>query len=125
MGRQMVSVSQRPRSTAKKKFVPIPRFLSPFRELLVAAQIRMLLVTRGACSPPINMRNEGSHFWIWDRLCSSHIQFVLCGGRKVKGTGNPIPLRERTALKVVGQRFCGLIDRVGAPVGDYWSDWLP
>jgi hypothetical protein len=27
----MVSVSPRPRSTAKKRFVPIPRFLSPFR----------------------------------------------------------------------------------------------
>jgi hypothetical protein len=32
------------------------------------------------------MRDEGSHFRVWDRLCSSHIQFVLCGERKVKST---------------------------------------
>ena len=48
------------------------------------------------------MRDEGSHFRIWDRLCSSDIHFVLCGERKVKGAVGPIPLRERTTLKVDG-----------------------
>src|SRR5271166_1535946 len=86
----------------------------------------MLLDARGgACSLPIRMRDEGSHFRIWDRLCSSDIQFVLCGERKVIGAGNPIPLRERTTLNVDGISLCRIVDRVGAPVGDYLSDWLP
>jgi 3-dehydroquinate dehydratase len=62
----------------------------------------MLLVTRGACSLPIQMRDEGSHFRILDRLCGSDIQFVLCGERKVIGAVDPIPLRERATLNVDG-----------------------
>jgi hypothetical protein len=80
---------------------------------------------RSRCSLPIHMRDEGSHFRIWDRLCSSDIQFVLCGERKVIGAVDPIPLRERTTLNVDGISLCRIVDRVGAPKGDYLSDWLP
>ena len=69
----------------------------------------------GARSLPIQMRNDGSHFWILDRLCSSDIQFVLCGEHKVKiGAVEPIPLRERTTLNVEGISLCRIVDRVGA-----------
>ena len=71
------------------------------------------------------MRDEGSHFRILDRLCSSDIQFVLCGERKVIGAVDPIPLRERTTLNVDGISLCRIVDRVGPPLGDYLSDWLP
>jgi len=71
------------------------------------------------------MRDEGSHLRIWDRICSSNIQFVLRGKRDVQGAVGPIPLRERTTLNVDGISLCRIVDRVGAPLGDYLSDWLP
>jgi hypothetical protein len=65
------------------------------------------------------MRDEGSHLRIWDRICSSNIQFVLRGKRDVQGAVGPIPLRERTTLNVDGISLCRIVDRVGAPLGDY------
>jgi hypothetical protein len=79
----------------------------------------------GACSLPIQMRDDGAQRRILDRSLHNYIQFVLCGERKVKGAVGPIPLRERTALDVDGISLCRIVDRVGAPVGDYLSDWLP
>jgi hypothetical protein len=48
----------------------------------------------------IYMGNEGPHFRIADRFCSSDIQFVLCRKPKVIDAADPISLRERTTLKV-------------------------
>ena len=85
----------------------------------------MLLATRGACSLPIYMRDEWSHFRIWDRLCSSDIQFVLCGERKVIGAVDPIPLRERTAINVNGLGFRRLIDRIRPEKAAHLPDRCP
>jgi hypothetical protein len=58
------------------------------------------------CSLPIHMRDERSHLRILDRLCSSDIQLVRCGERKVKSALVPIPLWERTTLNVDGISLC-------------------
>jgi hypothetical protein len=51
------------------------------------------------------MGDEGAPRRIRDRLRESYNQIIICKELNLNGTVNPIPLRERTALNVVGQRF--------------------
>jgi hypothetical protein len=63
------------------------------------------------------MGEDGTKHRILDRLCESYNQIILRGKRHGNGEVHPIPLRERTALNVVGEGLIGFINRVGAKMG--------
>jgi hypothetical protein len=71
------------------------------------------------------MRDVGAQRWILDRNLHNEIQFALRGARNDNGAVNPIPLRERFPLNVVGQGLCRLVNRVRSEVAYRLPNWNP
>jgi hypothetical protein len=66
---------------------------------------------------------EGSHRRIWDRFHNGEVIFIIRRKCNTDRSSPSIPLRKCTTLNFVCFCLCLLIDRVGPPVGDCFSNW--